>query len=240
MTNKRGLLIVISGPSGVGKDTLIKRLLDLDRNLRYSVSCTTRAPRPNEVDGVDYTFVSRERFQQLVDEGAFLEYATYNGNLYGTLAERVERARADGRDIVLPLDPRSERLQRLEPWPAWDGKDLLDLPVLSKTAGKTTTDHISPAGPWLRFRGHLDRFSDNLLSGAVNAFTGEEGKGRDGRSISAIARDYRARGIRWVIVGDANYGEGSSREHAALSPRLLGGVAVIARSFARIHESNLK
>jgi guanylate kinase len=104
VTKKRGLLIVISGPSGVGKDTLIKRLLDLDRNLRYSVSCTTRAPRPNEVDGVDYTFVSRERFEQLVDEGAFLEYATYNGNLYGTLAERVERARADGHDIVLKIE----------------------------------------------------------------------------------------------------------------------------------------
>jgi guanylate kinase len=104
VTKKRGLLIVISGPSGVGKDTLIKRLLDLDRNLRYSVSCTTRAPRPNEVDGVDYSFVSRERFQQLIDEGAFLEYATYNGNLYGTLAERVERARADGHDIVLKIE----------------------------------------------------------------------------------------------------------------------------------------
>jgi guanylate kinase len=104
MTDKRGLLIVISGPSGVGKDTLIKRLLELDRNLRYSVSCTTRAPRPNEVDGVDYTFVSRERFQQLIDEGAFLEYATYNGNLYGTLAERVEQARAAGHDIVLKIE----------------------------------------------------------------------------------------------------------------------------------------
>jgi guanylate kinase len=104
VTKKRGLLIVISGPSGVGKDTLIKRLLDLDRNLRYSVSCTTREPRPNEVDGVDYSFVSRERFQQLVDQGAFLEYATYNGNLYGTLAERVERARADGHDIVLKIE----------------------------------------------------------------------------------------------------------------------------------------
>jgi guanylate kinase len=104
MTKKRGLLIVISGPSGVGKDTLIKRLLELDRNLRYSVSCTTRPPRPGEVDGVDYAFVSRERFQQLIDEGAFLEYATYNGNLYGTLAERVERARADGHDIVLKIE----------------------------------------------------------------------------------------------------------------------------------------
>jgi guanylate kinase len=101
---KHGLLIVISGPSGVGKDTLIKRLLELDRNLRYSVSCTTRPPRPNEVDGVNYTFVSRERFQQLVDEGAFLEYATYDGNLYGTLIERVERARDAGHDIVLKIE----------------------------------------------------------------------------------------------------------------------------------------
>jgi aconitate hydratase len=147
---------------------------------------------------------------------------------------------ADGRDIVLALDAHSERLQRLEPWPAWDGKDLLDMPVLLKSAGKTTTDYISPAGPWLRFRGHLDKFSDNLLSGAINAFTSEAGKGLDGRPLSAIARDYRARGIKWAIVGDANYGEGSSREHAALSPRLLNGVAVIARSFARIHETNLK
>lgn len=106
MTKKRGLLIVISGPSGVGKDTLIKRLLELDRNLRYSVSCTTRSPRPGEVDGVDYTFASRERFQQLIDEGAFLEHATYNGNQYGTLAERVEKARAEGHDIVLKIEVR--------------------------------------------------------------------------------------------------------------------------------------
>jgi guanylate kinase len=101
---KRGLLIVISGPSGVGKDTLIRRLLDLDRNLRYSVSCTTRPPRLGEVDGVNYTFVTRERFEQLIKEGAFLEYATYNGNLYGTLAERVERARSAGHDIVLKIE----------------------------------------------------------------------------------------------------------------------------------------
>jgi len=101
---EQGLLIVISGPSGVGKDTVIKRLLELDHNLRYSVSCTTRPPRPNEVDGVDYTFVTREQFQALIDKGAFLEYATYNGNLYGTLADRVERARADGHDIVLKIE----------------------------------------------------------------------------------------------------------------------------------------
>jgi len=116
MTNKRGLLIVLSGPSGVGKDTLIKRLLELDRNLRYSVSCTTRPPRPGEVDGVDYTFASRERFQQLIDEGAFLEHATYNGNLYGTLAERVERARANGHDIVLKIEVKgAEQVRQRAP-----------------------------------------------------------------------------------------------------------------------------
>lgn len=103
-TKKHGLLIVISGPSGVGKDTLIMRLLELDRNLRYSVSCTTRSPRPGELDGVNYTFVSRERFQQLVGEGAFLESATYDGNLYGTLIRRVERARDAGHDIVLKIE----------------------------------------------------------------------------------------------------------------------------------------
>lgn len=153
---------------------------------------------------------------------------------------------ADGRSIELAVDPASERLQLLKPWAAWDGKDLLDMPVLIKTRGKTTTDHISPTGIWLRYRGHLERFSENLLLGGTNAATGEVGKttnvitGIPGQPIAAVARDYRSRGLRWVIVGDANYGEGSSREHAALSPRLLGGAAVIARSFARIHESNLK
>ncbi len=152
----------------------------------------------------------------------------------------------DGRDIELVIDPKSERLQRLEPWPAWDGQDFLDMPVLVKTKGKTTTDHISPAGAWLRYRGHLDRFSDNMFMGAINAFTGVAGKGRDlltgalGQPFADTARAYKAAGIKWVVIGDANYGEGSSREHAALSPRLLGGGAVIARSFARIHETNLK
>jgi aconitate hydratase len=144
------------------------------------------------------------------------------------------------------VNPQSERLQVMEPWPAWDGQDLLEMPLLLKTKGKTTTDHISPAGPWLRYRGHLDKFSDNMFMGATNAFTLETGKGKNlltrgtGQSIAAIARDYKANGVKWVVVGDHNYGEGSSREHAALCPRLLGGAAVIARSFARIHESNLK
>ncbi|MBV8753937.1 MAG: aconitate hydratase [Hyphomicrobiales bacterium] len=153
---------------------------------------------------------------------------------------------ADGSKIELNIDPNSERLQVLEPWPAWDGQDFVDMPVLMKTKGKTTTDHISPAGVWLRYRGHLDKFSDNLLMGATNAYTGETGKGTDqlsgakGEPIANIARHYKASGRKWVVIGDHNYGEGSSREHAALSPRLLGGAAVITRSFARIHETNLK
>ncbi|MGH7036974.1 MAG: aconitate hydratase, partial [Stellaceae bacterium] len=153
---------------------------------------------------------------------------------------------ADGGGIELKVDPQSHRLQLMHPWPAWDGKDFLDMPVVIKTRGKTTTDHISPAGYWLRFRGHLDRFSDNMFMGAINAYTGEAGTGADvlsgeeNQPIAKIARHYQAEGVKWVAIGDSNYGEGSSREHAALSPRLLGGAAVIARSFARIHESNLK
>ena len=153
---------------------------------------------------------------------------------------------ADGSAIELKVNPASERIQLMKPWPAWDGKDFTDMPVLLKTKGKTTTDHISPAGPWLRYRGHLDKFSDNMFMGAINAYTDEAGKSKNvltdkaGVSVADNARDYQSKDIKWVVVGDANYGEGSSREHAALSPRLLGGVAVIVRSFARIHESNLK
>ena len=153
---------------------------------------------------------------------------------------------ADGSNIELAVDPNSERIQLMKPWPAWEGNDFTDMPVLMKTQGKTTTDHISPAGPWLRYRGHLDKFSDNMFMGATNAYTGDAGTGKniltgeEGRAISATARNYQSQGVKWVVIGDDNYGEGSSREHAALSPRLLGGTAVIARSFARIHESNLK
>ena len=152
----------------------------------------------------------------------------------------------DGSDIELTVAPDSERIQLLEPWPAWDGEDMPDMPVLVKTKGKTTTDSISPAGVWLRFRGHLDKFSDNMFMGAINAYDDVAGKGKNvvtgevDAGFSRIARDYKAQGIKWVVIGDSNYGEGSSREHAALSPRLLGGAAVIVRSFARIHESNLK
>ena len=153
---------------------------------------------------------------------------------------------ADGSGVELKVNPDSTRIQLMQPWSAWDGKDFTDMPVLMKTKGKTTTDHISPAGPWLRYRGHLDKFSDNMFMGATNAYTGEAGKGKNvltrqtGQPIANSARYYKSKGIKWVVVGDSNYGEGSSREHAALSPRLLGGAAVIVRSFARIHESNLK
>ena len=152
----------------------------------------------------------------------------------------------NGSAIDIAVDPDSERIELLKPWEPWDGEDYVDLPVLMKTSGKTTTDHISPAGPWLRYRGHLSKFSENMFMGAINAFTGETGKGKNvvtgeaGQAISRIATSYREGGLRWVVVGDSNYGEGSSREHAALSPRLLGGAAVVARSFARIHETNLK
>lgn len=153
---------------------------------------------------------------------------------------------ADGSRIEVIVKPDSERLQLLEPFAPWDGKDFEKLAVLLKAKGKCTTDHISPAGPWLKFRGHLDRISDNMFTGAINAFTGETGKGRDvltgetGVPFPKIARHYKAQGLGWVAVGDENYGEGSSREHAAMEPRFLGARAVIVRSFARIHETNLK
>jgi aconitate hydratase len=153
---------------------------------------------------------------------------------------------ADGSGVSVVVRPDSERLQLLAPFPRWDGRDFERLPILVKTKGKTTTDHISPAGAWLRYRGHLDKISDNMFLGAVNAFTGEAGKGVNvltgerGVAFTRIARDWKGRGAPWVVVGDENYGEGSSREHAAMCPRFLGARAVIVRSFARIHETNLK
>ena len=153
---------------------------------------------------------------------------------------------ASGEGLTVDVPPTSERLQLLQPFPRWDGKDFEKLPLLIKTKGKTTTDHISPAGPWLKFRGHLDKISDNMFLGANNAFSSEPGKGMDvltgesGLTIAQIARRYKAKGIGSVVVGDENYGEGSSREHAAMSPRFLNVRVVITKSFARIHETNLK
>jgi len=148
-------------------------------------------------------------------------------------------------DIEVIIDPNSKRLQRLEPFDKWDGNDFEEIPIMVKAKGKCTTDHISPAGAWLSLRGHLDNLSDNMLLGAVNAYNDEVGKGKNFlnnqiESFSNIARQYKEKGMRWVIVGDANYGEGSSREHAAMSPRFLGCAAVITKSLARIHETNLK
>jgi aconitate hydratase len=143
------------------------------------------------------------------------------------------------------VSPSSDRLQLLEPFPAWDGQDYIGLPVLMKAKGKCTTDHISAAGPWLTYRGHLENISGNLFAGAVNAFDDAVGVGLDitdgeRRTYPEIAKRYHEAGIRWVAIGDRNYGEGSSREHAAMEPRFRNGVVVIARSFARIHETNLK
>jgi aconitate hydratase len=153
---------------------------------------------------------------------------------------------ASGEGLTVQVPPTSERLQLLQPFPRWDGKDFEKLPLLIKTKGKTTTDHISPAGPWLKFRGHLDKISDNMFLGANNAFAPEPGKGTDvltgesGLTIAQIARRYKAKSIGSIVVGDENYGEGSSREHAAMSPRFLNVRVVMTKSFARIHETNLK
>ncbi len=152
---------------------------------------------------------------------------------------------ANGSDVVVEVSPTSTRLQLLAPFPAWDGQDYRGLPVLMKAQGKCTTDHISAAGTWLTYRGHLENISGNLFLGAVNAFTGRAGEGRDVRDGTVdtypnLAKRYGEAGIRWVAIGDRNYGEGSSREHAAMEPRFRGGVVIFARSFARIHETNLK
>lgn len=143
------------------------------------------------------------------------------------------------------VDPKSQRLQLLEPFDKWDGKDMKDLTILIKVKGKCTTDHISAAGPWLKYRGHLDNISNNMFIGATNSENNEMNKIKnlltgEWGGVPDVARHYKSKGIRWVAVGDENYGEGSSREHAALEPRHLGGRAIIVKSFARIHETNLK
>lgn len=143
------------------------------------------------------------------------------------------------------VSPDSKRLQLLTPFPAWDGSDLLNMPLLIKTQGKCTTDHISMAGPWLRFRGHLENISDNMLMGAINAFNGEANKVWNRTSntydtVSGTAKSYKSLGIPSIVVAEENYGEGSSREHAAMEPRFLNVRVILAKSFARIHETNLK
>ncbi|KAH9931241.1 uncharacterized protein B0H18DRAFT_990590 [Fomitopsis serialis] len=151
----------------------------------------------------------------------------------------------DRASVQVAVDPKSDRLQLLTPFAPWDGKTPTDLPILIKVKGKCTTDHISAGGPWLKYRGHLENISQNCLIGAINSENGEANKvknqitGEYG-AVPQTGAYYRDHGIKWVVIGDHNYGEGSSREHAALEPRFLGGMAVITRSFARIHETNLK
>jgi aconitate hydratase len=153
---------------------------------------------------------------------------------------------ADGTKVQVFIDETSSRLQRLFPFVHPDYvRDFKNMRVLIKAKGKCTTDHISMAGPWLRFRGHLDNISNNMLIGAVNYFNGKTNSVKNLLSgnydeVPKVARDYKANNIPWIVVGEENYGEGSSREHAAMEPRFLGGKAIIVKSFARIHETNLK
>merc|ERR1719265_2603859 len=187
-------------------------------------------PEKDSIDGFKFqppvgTFLPNEGF----DPGQ---------NTYQSPAE-------DGSDLVVNISPTSDRLQLLTPFEAWNKIDIDDAIVLIKTRGKCTTDHISMAGPWLKYRGHLDNISNNMLIGAVNDFNGETNNVRNvltnqNNPVPEVARYYKSKNIDWIIVGDENYGEGSSREHAALEPRFLGGKAVICKSFARIHETNLK
>ncbi len=196
-----------------------------------------------EFDPVNGTLTAPDgrQFRFTPPEGEDLPKAGFAKGLEG-----YEEPAEDGDRVQVEIPPGSERLQLLEPFPPWNGQDFVDLPILIKTKGKTTTDHISPAGPWLRYRGSLDKISDNMFLGATNALSPEAGTGMDvlsgesGLPISQIARRYKAKGVGSVVVGDENYGEGSSREHAAMSPRYLGVKAVLVRSFARIHETNLK
>jgi len=187
-------------------------------------------PRTDAIDGVHLS-------APVGDELPARGFETGDGGLV--------RPPVDRRQVEVMVRPGSERLQLLDPFPAWDGQDLSELAIVLKAKGKCTTDHISAAGPWLSRRGHLEAISANLFLGALNAFTGQTGTGRCvvhgvTEPFPAIARHCREAGVAWVVVGDENYGEGSSREHAAMEPRYMGARAILVRSFARIHETNLK
>jgi len=185
-----------------------------------------------------------QKFMFAEPKGDEMPKAGYVSGLSGYVAP-IEKI-ADRRNVTVAIDPKSDRLEALAPFSEWDGKDFTELPVLMKAKGKCTTDHISQAGPWLKYRGHLTNISDNMFIGAINAFTGETGKGTNvltgekGIAYPELAKAYKKSGLGWIAIGDENYGEGSSREHAAMSPRYLGCKVVLAKSFARIHETNLK
>ncbi|WP_291782782.1 aconitate hydratase [Cecembia sp.] len=188
------------------------------------------------------TLTNEEGKQVRLDEPSGLELPTKG---FAVEDAGYQAPAADGSKVEVLVDPKSERLQLLEPFQAWEGIDLKGLKLLIKAKGKCTTDHISMAGPWLRFRGHLDNISNNMLIGAVNAFNEETNKVKNQLNgeygeVPAVQRQYKQQGIGSIVVGDENYGEGSSREHAAMEPRFLGVRAILVKSFARIHETNLK
>ena len=231
-------------------------------------------PKRNDGDAATLAFVTSPETVIALALAGTVDFDPIDGTLTNDDGEAVELAEPSG--IELPPDgfdpgedtfvappagggavevrvsPDSERIQLLEPFTPWDGNDYEDLPVIAKARGKCTTDHISAAGPWLRYRGHLENISGNLYLGVVNAFgSSNEDRGYDVghgknhltgevQTLPDIAREYHAAGLRWVFIGDTNTGEGSSREHAAMEPRFRGCVVALARSFARIHETNLK
>jgi aconitate hydratase len=183
---------------------------------------------------------SGKEFKFRAPQGAELPARGYDPGMNTYQAPPKDRS-----NVKVVVDPKSNRLELLTPFEKFNGKDPKNMPVLIKVKGKCTTDHISAAGPWLKYRGHLDNISNNMLIGAINIENNTANKVKNQNTgefaaVPAVARDYKAKGIKWVVVGDENYGEGSSREHAALEVRHLGGCAVIVKSFARIHETNLK
>lgn len=196
----------------------------------------------------DLTVDPRKPIKNDKGEMVTLEVGPVDDLPYGGFATDTTGYQApleDGSSVQIVIDPKSERLQELKPFKPWDGKDIMGARLLIKVKGKCTTDHISMAGPWLRFRGHLENISDNMLIGATNAFNGEVNKVKnfvtgEYLTVPESAKLYKSKGVDSVVVGDENYGEGSSREHAALEPRFLGVRAVLVKSFARIHETNLK
>jgi len=222
---------------------------DVEKGERNAIltSFNRNFPRRNDGNPETLAFIGSPEIVIAYALSGSLAFDPQADEIEGADGSRFRLAPPEKREQVeLQVAPDSDRLQLLDPFPAWgDVAELRDLPLLLKARGKCTTDHISPAGPWLRYRGHLDRISDNMFTGAVNAFSGETGESLDQLTgergpTPQVARHYKADGLHWVVVGDDNYGEGSSREHAAMSPRFLGAAAVIVRSFARIHETNLK